>query len=92
MVRSVSGVALIGAPCCPWRCCGAFGFGCSAGDPYFAVQSSKIASIHPVVDGRKGLIQDVIIGQWTHNKARSVAPGRLPAQPWSRPKGVGRSC
>jgi hypothetical protein len=27
-----------------------------------------------------------------HNKARSVGPGPLSAQPWCRPKGVGRSC
>jgi hypothetical protein len=27
-----------------------------------------------------------------HNKARSVGPGPLPAQPWCRPTGVGRSC
>ena len=27
-----------------------------------------------------------------HNKARSVSPGPLSAQPWCRPKGVGRSC
>ena len=26
------------------------------------------------------------------NKARSVGPGRLPAQPWCLPEGVGRSC
>lgn len=28
----------------------------------------------------------------SHNKARSVGPGRLPAQPWCLPKEVGRSC
>ena len=27
-----------------------------------------------------------------HNKARSVGPGLLSAQPWCRPKGGGRSC
>ncbi len=27
-----------------------------------------------------------------NNKARSVSPGRLPAQPWCLPKGDGRSC
>jgi PIN domain nuclease of toxin-antitoxin system len=27
-----------------------------------------------------------------HNKARSAGPGRLSAQPWCLPKGVGRSC
>ena len=27
-----------------------------------------------------------------HNKARVGAPGRLSAQPWCRPEGVGRSC
>ena len=26
------------------------------------------------------------------NKARRIGPGRLSAQPWCRPKGVGRSC
>ena len=32
------------------------------------------------------------MGHPEHNKARSVGPGRLSAQPWCRPKGVGRSC
>ena len=27
-----------------------------------------------------------------YNKARSMGPGHLPAQPWCLPKGVGRSC
>jgi hypothetical protein len=37
-------------------------------------------------------MQHVLTKQAQHNKARSVGPGHLPAQPWCLPKGVGRGC
>jgi hypothetical protein len=41
---------------------------------------------------QRGLVERRRWSLLPHNKARSLGPGLLSAQPWCRPEGVGRSC
>ena len=57
-----------------------------------SIWTTQLGTHPPLADERLEVCSRCSQTRPEHNKARSVGPGRLPTQPWSLPKGVGRSC